>query len=223
MLCNQRLHISTKRLGERDASPQLKRARVQPFSDANVLASPSIEPRSKDSSSDTPATPRYIHIQYLECFNLAFEVRVQQTYQLARLQVQHLPSPRSRRLSPGLDELPHALADPLLRRRVGPVRAEALRSLRRALHPSPELLSVRGQAPVHLRQAADADRTGRTLPPLLSRRSPSTRRAPSFSRKTWTGRTSSGGWSGSASTNASSTFAIWCSTPTRSAVVCSQT
>ena len=79
MLCNQRMHISTKRFGERDASPQLKRARVQPFSDANVLASPSIEPRSKDSSSDTPATPRYIHIQYLQCFNLAFEVRVQQT------------------------------------------------------------------------------------------------------------------------------------------------
>ncbi|KAK8826885.1 hypothetical protein WA556_004472 [Blastocystis sp. ATCC 50177/Nand II] len=67
------MHISTKRLGERDASPQLKRARAQPFSDANVLASPSIEPRSKDSSSDTPATPRYIHIQYLQCFNLAFE------------------------------------------------------------------------------------------------------------------------------------------------------
>ena len=73
------MHISTKRLGERDASPQLKRARVQPFSDANVLASPSIEPRSKDSSSDTPATPRYIHIQYLQCFNLAFEVGIQQT------------------------------------------------------------------------------------------------------------------------------------------------
>lgn len=72
MLCNQRFQCSSKRFEEKGMSPQLKRVRVHSFSDTNNLVPSSIEPHSKDSISDLQS--KCSHNQFLQCFNLAFEV-----------------------------------------------------------------------------------------------------------------------------------------------------